>query len=282
MLYTVLRFLVVRPVMRFVYRAWVEGLEHVPTDGPAIIVANHVSAGDTLLIPAMLPRRLTFPAKIELFQGTGPRGRLLGWFLRAVGQRPMDRSGGRASATGIGSVGDVLDDGHLLAIFPEGTRSPDGRLYKGKTGAARLVLAGGAPVIPVAVVGTRFVPSRRLKIPTMRRPGVVVGRPMDFSAFAEAGNHRDTLRWVTDEIMNAIMELSGQTYVDVYGSSVKEARAEGRTIEEPTPPRPGYGRTRPLAPSSPAPLSSAPSSPVPQSSAPLSSASVPSAASSRE
>ncbi len=248
MLYWVLKLLVVAPLMKLIYRPWVEGVENIPPHGPAILVANHLSAGDTVLIPAMLPRKLTFPAKIELFQGTNAQGRLLAWFLRAVGQRPIDRSGGRASATGMGGVRDVLDDGNLLAVFPEGTRSPDGRLYKGKTGAARLVLAADAPVIPVAVVGTDFVPSRPFRVPILRRPGVIVGKPMDFSEYARAGNHRDTLRWITDEIMNAIMELSGQTYVDVYGSSVKQAQAEGKTIDEPTPPRPGYGRAKPALP----------------------------------
>ena len=171
----------------------------------------------------MIRRRVTFPAKIELFHGRGVKGRILAWFLKGVGQRPMDRSGGRASASGMETVLDVLRKGHLLGIYPEGTRSPDGRLYKGKTGVARLVLQAGVPVIPVGMISTELVPSRFFKIPTMRRPKIRIGKPMDFSAYAHAGNDRAVLRWITDEIINAVMELSGQTYVDVYATAAKAA-----------------------------------------------------------
>ena len=137
-----------------------------PRPAPAILVSNHISAGDTFLLPAMIRRRLTFPAKLELFHGRGFKGRLLAWFLTAVGQVPMDRSGGRASAGSMDGCCRCSPDGGLLGIYPEGTRSPDGRLYKGKTGVARLVLQAGVPVIPVAMIDTEFVPTRFLKIPT--------------------------------------------------------------------------------------------------------------------
>ncbi|MBA8794339.1 1-acyl-sn-glycerol-3-phosphate acyltransferase [Friedmanniella endophytica] len=250
MLYWFLKLFLVEPFIKLAYRPWVEGGENVPDDGPAILVSNHLSAGDTVLIPALLKRRFTFAAKQELFQGRGPRGRLLGWFLRAIKIHPIDRSGGRASATGMADVSAALADGGLLCIFPEGTRSPDGRLYKGKTGAARLVLAAGVPVLPVAVAHTEFV-RNRFGVPTLRRPGIVVGKPMDFTEFATAGNNRDALRWVTDEMMNAIMELSGQVYVDVYGSVAKADLAAGRVVDYPTPPRPGWGRPRPVLPAAP-------------------------------
>jgi 1-acyl-sn-glycerol-3-phosphate acyltransferase len=159
----------------------------------------------------------------------------------------MDRSGGRASASSMDGVLGVLRNGQLLGIYPEGTRSPDGRLYKGKTGVARLVLSAGVPVIPVGMVNTQLVPSR-LKFPTMRRPGIRFGRPLDFRAYAASGNDRTVLRWVTDEIMNAVMELSGQEYVDAYGTSVKSALAEGRELNAPVLPRPGAGRPVPPRP----------------------------------
>jgi 1-acyl-sn-glycerol-3-phosphate acyltransferase len=231
--------------VRLLFRPWIEGRENLPERGAAIVVSNHISAGDTFLLPAMIRRRLTFPAKAELFHGKGFKGRLLSLFLKSVGQVPLDRSGGRASAGSMDSVLGILESGKLLGIYPEGTRSPDGRLYKGKTGVARLVLQAGVPVIPVAMINTQLVRSKFFGIPTMRRPGIRIGKPMDFSAYAGAGTDRDVLRWITDEIMNAVMELSGQVYVDAYGASVKSAMEEGRDFEANVLGRPGEGRTAP-------------------------------------
>ena len=248
MLYWFFKWFLIGPLTRLLFRPWIEGEENLPESGPAILVSNHISAGDTFLVPAMIKRRLTFPAKAELFSGRGLRGRLTGWFMKSIGQLPMDRSGGRASATSMDGVLGVLESGELLGIYPEGTRSPDGRLYKGKTGVARIVLQAGVPVIPVGMINTQFVPTRLLKIPLMRRPGVRIGKPLDFSRYAGSGNDRTVLRWVTDEIMNAVMELTGQTYVDAYASSVKEAAAEGREIAAPVVSRPGAGRPVPPNP----------------------------------
>jgi 1-acyl-sn-glycerol-3-phosphate acyltransferase len=248
LLYWFFKWFLIGPLTRLLFRPWIEGEENLPESGPAILVSNHISAGDTFLVPAMIKRRLTFPAKAELFSGRGLRGRLTGWFMKSIGQLPMDRSGGRASATSMDGVLGVLESGELLGIYPEGTRSPDGRLYKGKTGVARIVLQAGVPVIPVGMINTQFVPTRLLKIPLMRRPGVRIGRPLDFSRYAGSGNDRTVLRWVTDEIMNAVMELTGQTYVDAYASSVKEAAAEGREIAAPVVSRPGAGRPVPPNP----------------------------------
>ncbi|GAA2100845.1 lysophospholipid acyltransferase family protein [Microlunatus panaciterrae] len=248
MLYWLFKWFAVAPALRLVCRPWVEGAENLPDEGPAILASNHLSAGDTVLLPAMIGRRVTFPAKAELFHGRGFRGRLTTLFLKSIGQKSMDRSGGRASATSMDGVLEVLEEGHLLGIYPEGTRSPDGRLYKGKTGTARLVLRSGVPVIPVAMFATQAVRSRFFGFPIMRRPGIRIGKPLDFTRYASAGSDRDVLRWVTDEIMNAIMELSGQEYVDAYAISVKTARAEGRELVAATAPRPGFGRPVPPVP----------------------------------
>jgi 1-acyl-sn-glycerol-3-phosphate acyltransferase len=250
LLYWVFKWFAVGPLTRLLFRPWITGDEHIPETGAAILVGNHISAGDTFLLPVMIKRRLAFPAKVELFTGRSLGGRVLGAFLRSVGQLPMDRTGGRASASSMNGVLDVLAAGELIGIFPEGTRSPDGRLYKGKTGVARLVLAAGVPVIPVGMVDTQFRPSKLFGIPFMHRPGVRIGPPLDFSRYAGAGNDRAVLRWVTDEIMYAVMQLSGQTYVDAYASSVKSALADGRELAAPELSRPGEGLAVPPLPTS--------------------------------
>jgi 1-acyl-sn-glycerol-3-phosphate acyltransferase len=248
LLYWVFKWLVFAPGVRLLFRPWIEGEEHIPTRGAAILVSNHLSTGDTFLLPAMIRRRMTFPAKAELFTGRNVGTRVVAWFLRNVGQLPMDRSGGRASATSMDGALEVLANGALLGIYPEGTRSPDGRLYKGKTGVARLVLSAGVPVVPVGMVNSQWVPSRIPKIMTIRRPGIRIGPPLDFSAYAAAGNDRDVLRHVTDEIMNAVWELSGQEYVDAYASSVKASLDSGSKLSVAPVDRPGAGRPVPPPP----------------------------------
>ena len=248
MLYWVFKYGAFVWLCHLLFRPRVEGRENIPRSGPAILVSNHISAGDTFLLPAMIRRRLTFPAKLELFGGRGFKGRLLAWFLKSVGQVPLNRSGGRASASSMDEVIQVLRDGKLLGIYPEGTRSPDGRLYKGKTGVARLVLQAGVPVIPVAVIDTQLVPSVIPKVPTMRHPVIRIGRPLDFSAYAAAGNDREVLRWITDKIMGEVMTLSGQEYVDAYGGSVKAALAEGKPPPPSSSAGPGAGRRVPPVP----------------------------------
>ncbi len=233
--------------VRLLFGARIEGEENIPVSGPAIMVGNHISSGDTFLLPALMKRRLTFPAKAELFLGRGLGTRFIAWFLKSVGQVPMDRSGGRASASSMEGVLGVLRHGELLGIFPEGTRSPDGRLYKGKTGVARLVLEANVPVVPVGFVRTEWIRTR-LGIPWMWRPLIKVGAPLDFSEYAAGAGDRDILRWVTDEIMAAVQELTGQIYVDAYGTSVKTAEAEGREFNALVLPRPGDGRPKPPLP----------------------------------
>ncbi|HEY5845669.1 MAG TPA: lysophospholipid acyltransferase family protein [Microlunatus sp.] len=247
MLYWIFKWVFFDAGVRLLWGTRIEGHEHIPVSGPAILVGNHISSADTFLLPAMMKRRLTFPAKAELFAGRGPGARFISWFLKSVGQLPMDRSGGRASASSMDGVLAVLRHGELLGIFPEGTRSPDGRLYKGKTGVARLVLQADVPVVPVGFVDTEWVRSR-LGIPWLRRPVIKIGPPLDFSAYAAAATDRDVLRWVTDEIMAAVQQLSGQEYVDAYGASVKSALAEGRTFPAAVHSRPGDGRPVPSQP----------------------------------
>jgi 1-acyl-sn-glycerol-3-phosphate acyltransferase len=248
LLYWVFKWVAFAPLCRLLFRPSISGADNIPESGPAILVSNHISTGDTFLLPAMIKRRLTFPAKVELFHGRGIGGRVVTWFLKGVGQLPMDRSGGRASATSMEGVLDVLRRGDLLGLYPEGTRSPDGRLYKGKTGVARLVLQAGVPVIPVGMIDTQWFPSRFFKIPTMQRPKIRIGKPMDFSGYAKAGNDRDVLRWITDEIMNAVMELSGQDYVDMYGATAKADVAAGKRLPASAGQRPGAGRAAPPVP----------------------------------
>lgn len=262
MFYWIFKWSLFLPVVRLVWRPKVTGRENVPEHGPAIVVCNHTSAVETFIVPAVIPRRLTFPAKAELFAGGGGLGkRVVAWFLAAVGQVPMDRSGGRASAGSMDSVLRVLENGELLAIFPEGTRSPDGRLYKGKTGVARLVLQAGVPVIPVGIRDSVPRRTKRWNIPYYPRTKISIGKPIEFDRYAPAAGDRTVLRYVTDEIMAAVQEQSGQEYVDAYGASVKAAMADGRELRSAVVvPRPGDGRPVPPVPA-PVPEESADEAP---------------------
>ena len=218
LLYALFKYLLFRPVCKLAFRPWIEGEENIPDTGGVILAGNHLSAGDTFLLPAMITRPMTFPAKAELFHMRG-FGRVIGWFLRGVGQVPMDRSGGRASADGLRPIYEVLTNGGVVGIFPEGTRSRDGRLYRGRTGVARLALNAGVPVIPVGFSDTQFRPGL-FGIPLMKRPGIRIGKPLDFSEHF-GSTEGSVYREVTDAVMVAIQELTGQEYVPVYSNSVR-------------------------------------------------------------
>lgn len=221
MFYWFLKRVVLGPLLRLVYRPWVEGLEHVPVQGAAIVASNHLSFSDSLFMPLVVPRRVTFLAKSDYFTGSGIKGWLTRVFFRGVGQVPVDRSGGRASEAALRAGLRVLHRGDLLGIYPEGTRSPDGRLYRGKTGVARLALEAKVPVIPVAMIDTeKMQPPGRL-IPRIMRPGVRFGPALDFSRYDGMEEDRYVLRSVTDEIVYALMELSGQEYVDIDAQRAK-------------------------------------------------------------
>jgi 1-acyl-sn-glycerol-3-phosphate acyltransferase len=228
--------MIVAPLLKIFFRPWVEGMENIPEEGPAILASNHLSFSDSFFLPAMIPkRRVTFIAKSEYFTGTGIKGKLTAAFFKGVGQLPVDRSGVRgAGEAAIRSGIEVIRRGELFGVYPEGTRSPDGRLYRGKVGGlARIALATGAPVIPVAMIDTEKLQPPGQVLPKLGvRPGIRIGRPMDFSRYHGMENDRFILRSVTDEVMYEIMRLSGQEYVDVYATAAKRAQQEARKQEK--------------------------------------------------
>ena len=176
MLYWLMKYVLVGPWLRLIYRPDVEGLENIPDDGPAILASNHLSFSDSIFLPLMVSRPITFLAKSDYFTGRSPKGRLIAWFFRSVGQVPVDRSGGRASEAAIATGVRVLGQGLLLGIYPEGTRSPDGKLYRGRTGMARMALEARVPVIPVAMVDTEKIQPPGKVIPRIGRIGSASGR----------------------------------------------------------------------------------------------------------
>jgi 1-acyl-sn-glycerol-3-phosphate acyltransferase len=248
------------PILALVFRPWAEGTENVPREGPAILASNHLSFSDHFFGPLPLPRKVTFLAKAEYFTGRGLKGLASKAFFRGVGQIPVDRAGGEASERALATGLRVLAEGRLLGIYPEGTRTPDGRLYRGKTGVARLALESGAPVIPTAMVGTfELMPPGRLWPRLRIRPGVRFGKPLDFSRYAGLESDHLVLRAITDEIMYALMELSGQEYVDEYAQQAKNRLRSGRRL----PPSPRRGGPAPA----PAPRRAGPApaaAPVPE------------------
>ena len=228
MLYWVLKWIVIGPWLRVLFRPWTDNMDAIPTQGPAILVSNHLSFSDSFFLPLVTERRITFLAKQEYFTGKGIKGLISKAFFTGVGQVPIDRTSGRAAEAAITTGIRILDEGHLLGIYPEGTRTADGRLYRGKTGVARMALEGHAPVIPVAMIGTYEIqPPGRIR-PSIKRVGVRFGDPLDFSRYEGLESDRFVLRSVTDEIMYALMELSGQEYVDMYATRAKEIKAERR------------------------------------------------------
>jgi 1-acyl-sn-glycerol-3-phosphate acyltransferase len=232
-IYWVLKNVLLGPPVRRVFRPVAEGVENVPATGPAILASNHLSYADWVFMPIVLDRRVTFVAKSDYFTGAGIKGWTQKRFFAGTGQVPIDRSGGRASQGALLAGLKVLRRGELFGIYPEGTRSHDGRLYKGRTGVARLALEAEVPVIPTAVIGTDVIAPPGKIVSRIVSPTVKFGEPLDFSRYAGMSEDRFILRSVTDEIMYAIMELSGQEYVDVYAPTAKaQAAAEAKRAEE--------------------------------------------------
>ncbi|MFJ6795460.1 lysophospholipid acyltransferase family protein [Streptomyces sp. NPDC091268] len=228
MFYHLLKHVLLGPLLRLLFRPRIEGLENIPPEGAAIIAGNHLSFSDHFLMPAILKRRITFLAKAEYFTGPGIKGRLTAAFFRSAGQIPVDRSGKDAGKAALREGLGVLSKGELLGIYPEGTRSHDGRLYKGKVGVAAMALGAGVPVVPCAMVGTFEIQPPGQKLPKIRRVTIRFGRPLDFSRYAGMEGERAVLRAVTDEIMYEVLALSGQEYVDRYAAEVKAEEEEAR------------------------------------------------------
>ena len=212
---------VLPPVLTAVYRPWVEGVEHIPAEWPAILASNHLSFLDHFFLPAYVERPIFFLGKSDYFSGWQR------YFFENVGVMPINREGGDAGEASLRKGEEILSEGKLLGIYPEGTRTPDGRLYRGKTGPVRLALRTGVPIIPVAMMGVFEIMPPGAKLPRLGgRVGVRIGQPLDFSRYAGRADDRFVLRTATDELMYELMLLSGQEYVDEYAAKVKSGEVD--------------------------------------------------------
>ncbi|WP_328461657.1 lysophospholipid acyltransferase family protein [Streptomyces sp. NBC_00448] len=210
-------------LMRVLYRPVVEGVEHIPADGPVILAGNHVTFIDSLFLSLVVDRQVYFIGKDEYVTGKGVKGRLVAWFFTTCGMIPVDRNSAHGGVAALMTGRRVLDEGKIFGIYPEGTRSPDGRLYRGRTGIARLALMTGAPVVPFAMIGTDKVQPGGNGMPRLAPVKVRFGTPLDFSRYDGMDRDRYVLRAVTDEVMSQVMHLGGQEYVDIYATKAKAA-----------------------------------------------------------
>lgn len=222
MFYWLMKYVVIGPIVKAIWRPWIVGRRNVPAEGAAILASNHLSFVDSIFLPLMLDRPVAFLAKSDYFTGKGLKGWATRMFFKGTGQLPIDRSGGKASEASLNTGLQVLGRGDLLGIYPEGTRSPDGKLYRGRTGIARMALEAHVPVVPVLMVDTDTMMPIGTTIPRIVRVGIVVGEPLDFSRFEGMEGDRYILRSITDEIMVALQRLGEQEYEDVYASTVKD------------------------------------------------------------
>ena len=216
-----MKYIILGPLLKLIFRPQVEGLHHLPASGPVILASNHLSFSDSIFTPLVVPRKVTFIAKAEYFTGRGIKGRLTKAFFAGTGCIPVDRSGGRAAQAALDTQLRVLRAGGVAGIYPEGTRSPDGRLFRGKTGVARLALESGAPVVPMAMLNSDEIQPTGQIVPNLGRVRIRFGAPLDFSRYAGLAGDRFVERAVTDEIMYELMELSGREYVDMYAQKAK-------------------------------------------------------------
>lgn len=217
---------VIGPVLRAIGRPRVAGIENVPATGPAILASNHLSFIDSMYLPLVIDRPVVFPAKAEYFAARGPVGRLWAAYLRSTNQLQMDRDGARSAQATLEAALEILRAGELFGFYPEGTRSPDGRLYRGRSGIGWLALNSGAPVIPVAMMGTRKMLPPGAPLPRPTRIEIRIGKRMEFGHLAGEPPAR-ARRTVADDVMRAIGELSGQDYVHQYASDVKAQLSDG-------------------------------------------------------
>jgi 1-acyl-sn-glycerol-3-phosphate acyltransferase len=221
--------LIAGPFMRLLWQPKVTGIENVPASGGAIIASNHLSIVDSLFLPLIVPRPVTFAAKSEYFTGTGLVNRVTAAYLRATNQLSVDRTGARAGQAMLEAALGLVQQGGLFAIYPEGTRSPDGRLYRGRVGVGWLALHSGLPVIPVGMSGTdRVLPPGR-KFPRISSVRISIGEPLTFDAYKGQPCGARQRRAVTDEVMKSIQDLTGQEYVPIYASAFKEQLAANGT-----------------------------------------------------
>ncbi|PWI42033.1 lysophospholipid acyltransferase family protein [Streptomyces sp. ICBB 8177] len=212
-------------LMRVLFRPRVEGMENIPHSGPVILAGNHVTFIDSLFLSLIVKRPVYFIGKDEYVTGRGLKGRLMAWFFGTAGMIPVDRDGGHGGVAALMTGKRVLDEGKVFGIYPEGTRSPDGRLYRGRTGIARLTLMTGAPVVPFAMIGTDRVQPGGSGLPRISPVTVRFGPALDFTRYDGMDRDRYVLRAVTDEVMSHVMRLGGQEYVDVYATKAKAAKA---------------------------------------------------------
>jgi 1-acyl-sn-glycerol-3-phosphate acyltransferase len=216
--YFTLKHIVLGPLLRGLYRLRATGTENVPSEGGVILASNHLSFVDSLFMPVLCPRQVVFLGKADYFESWRTR-----WFFEGVGVIPVRREGGSAGEAAMLAGIRALKEGKVVGIYPEGTRSPDGRLYRGKTGVARMALEAQVPVIPVAISGTPEIMPIDAKVPRMTgTPRVEFGKPLTFERYYDRPRDRFVLRSVTDEIMYEIMMLTGQEYVDEYAAKVKD------------------------------------------------------------
>jgi 1-acyl-sn-glycerol-3-phosphate acyltransferase len=232
MAYWLLKYIFLGPLLAILGRPKIEGLEYVPQSGPAILASNHLAVMDSFYLPLVVRRRITFLAKSEYFTGKGFKGWCSRWFFTAVGQVPIDRSSADAAQAALDTAKRVLGEGKLLGMYPEGTRSPDGRLYKGKTGLARLALETGVPVIPVAMIGTNKVNPPGTSMLRFGKVTVRFGKPMDFSRFEGLAGNRFIERAVIDEVIYELMGLSDQEYVDIYAATLKNGNGSAPSDQQ--------------------------------------------------
>ncbi|MCL6674793.1 lysophospholipid acyltransferase family protein [Streptomyces sp. NPDC101209] len=214
---------VLGPIMRLMFRPQVEGVENIPGDGPVILAGNHVTFIDSMILPLVCDRQVCFIGKDEYVTGKGLKGRLMAWFFTGVGMIPVDRDGGKGGVAALMTGRRILEEGRVFGIYPEGTRSPDGRLYRGRTGIARLTLMTGAPVVPFAMIGTDKIQPGGAGMPRPAKVTVRFGPAMEFSRYEGMDRDRYVLRAVTDSVMAEVMRLSGQEYVDMYATKAKAA-----------------------------------------------------------
>lgn len=241
MLWWVMKNVLIGPWLRLFFPCKVTGSEYIPESGGMILAGNHVSVADSFFTPLHIKRRVTYLAKSEYFTEKGIKGRLKKAFFSGLGQVPIDRGGANAAQAALNTGVRLLNEGKILGIYPEGTRSPDGKLYKGKTGVARMALEAGVPVVPVVMIGTEKVNPIGSKMWRPHRIQMVVGRPLDFSRYEGMAGDRFVERSMTDEIMYRLMEMSGQEYVDVYAAKVKADLEAAATAEKDGPYAEGKG-----------------------------------------